>query len=405
MLRVGLTGGIGSGKSTVAARLVARGAVLIDSDRIAREVVAPGTPGLAEVAAAFGDGVLAADGSLDRPALASIVFGDADSLARLNGITHPLVRRRSDELMAAAPADAGVVQDIPLLVEGGMAPLFPLVVVVHADAEERVRRLVGSRGMPEADARARIANQADDAARRAAADVWLDNSGAPEDLEAAVDTLWADRLVPFEENMRLRRTVRVGAARLVEADPDWAAQGTRIAARVAAAAGERGRGVVHVGSTSVPGLPAKDVIDLQLGVASLDDADALDDALTAAGFPGRPDIDRDNPKPPGSGPWPKRYRGFADPGRPVHLHVRVVGSPGWRYALLFRDWLRADAAARAEYLAVKRDAADRYAGDSDAARYVEAKEPWFDAAAPRAEAWAASSGWTASLARVKAANP
>ncbi|OJY39616.1 dephospho-CoA kinase [Pseudonocardia sp. 73-21] len=399
MLRVGLTGGIGSGKSTVAARLVERGAVLVDSDRIAREVVAPGTPGLAEVAAAFGDGVLAADGSLDRPALASIVFGDADALARLNGITHPLVRRRSDELMAAAPDGAVVVQDIPLLVEGGMAPLFPLVVVVHADVEERVRRLVGSRGMPEADARARIANQADDAARRAAADVWLDNSGAPADLEAAVDALWADRLVPFEENVRLHRTVRAGAARLVEPDPGWAAAGARIAARVAAAAGERGHGVAHVGSTAVPGLPAKDVIDLQLGVTSLDDADALDDALTAVGFPRRPDIDRDSPKPPGSAPWLKRYHGYADPGRPVHLHVRVVGSPGWRYALLLRDWLRADAAARAEYLAVKRSAADRYAADADAARYAGAKELWFDAAAPRAEAWAASSGWTASLAR------
>lgn len=412
VLRVGLTGGIGSGKSTVAARLVERGAVLIDSDRIAREVVAPGTPGLAEVAAAFGDGVLAADGSLDRPALASIVFGDPESLARLNGIIHPLVRHRSAELVAAAPADAVVVQDVPLLVEGAMEPLFPLVVVVHADVEERVRRLVGSRGMPESDARARIANQADDAARRAAADVWLDNSGAPEDLDTAVDALWAERLVPFEENVRLRRTVRAGAARLVEADPGWAAEGIRIAARVAAAAGERGRGVAHVGSTSVPGLPAKDVIDLQLGVESMADADALADALADVGFPGRSDIDRDNPKPPGSAarsgasagtiapaPWPKRYHGYADPGRPVHLHIRVVGSPGWRYALLLRDWLRADGEAQAEYLAVKRGAAERFAGDADAARYAETKEPWFDAAAPRAEAWAASSGWTASLAR------
>lgn len=398
MLRVGLTGGIGSGKSTVAARLVARGAVLVDSDRIAREVVAPGTPGLAEVAAAFGDGVLSADGSLDRPALASVVFGDADALARLNGITHPLVRRRSDELMAAAPDEAVVVQDIPLLVEGGMAPLFPLVVVVHADVEERVRRLVGSRGMPEADARARVAHQADDAARRAAADVWLDNSGAPGDLDAAVDALWERRLVPFEENLRLRRRVPSGAARLVDARPEWAAEGIRLAARVAAAAGGRGRGVAHVGSTAVPGLPAKDVIDLQLGVGSLDDADAVRDALQDVGFPWRGDVDHDNPKPVGSPPWPERHHGFADPGRPVHLHVRVVGSPGWRYALLFRDWLRAEVAARAEYLAVKRAAADRYAGDPDACRYAEAKEPWFDAALPRADAWAASSGWIASLA-------
>lgn len=398
VLRVGLTGGIGSGKSTAAVRLVDRGASLIDSDRIAREVVAPGTPGLAEVAAAFGDGVLAPDGSLDRPALASIVFGDPEALRRLNAITHPLVRRCSDELMAAVPADGLVVQDVPLLVEGGMSPLFPLVVVVHTEVEERVRRLVGSRGMPEQDARARIANQADDDARRAAADVWLDNSGAPDDLAAAVDALWAQRLVPFEENLRLRRAVRAAAAaRLADPDPRWAADGTRLAARVAAAAGDRGRGVAHIGSTSVRALPARDVIDLQLGVASLADADAVRDALQDAGFPWRPDIDRDNPKPAGSTPWGKRFHGYADPGRPVHLHVREVGSPGWRYALLFRDWLRADDEARAEYLTLKRDAEQRYAGDRDTARYAEAKEPWFDAAEPRAETWAASSGWLPSF--------
>ncbi|MDN5934196.1 MAG: dephospho-CoA kinase, partial [Pseudonocardia sp.] len=192
MLKVGLTGGIGSGKSTVARRLVERGAVLVDSDALAREVVAAGTPGLAAIVEAFGPDVLGAGGELDRPALASVVFGDAGARARLNAIVHPLVRERSDELIVAAAADAVVVQDVPLLVENGMAPHLPLVIVVHADAEERVRRLVGQRGMPEADARARIAAQADDAARRAAADVWLDNGGAPADRVAAVDALWDD---------------------------------------------------------------------------------------------------------------------------------------------------------------------------------------------------------------------
>jgi dephospho-CoA kinase len=397
VLRVGLTGGIGSGKSTVARRLVQRGAVLIDSDAIAREVVAPGTEGLAEVVAEFGNGVLAEQGVLDRAALASVVFHDPDARERLNGIVHPRVRRRSDELMATAPADAVVVQDVPLLVEGGMAPLFPMVVVVHADAEERVRRLVELRGMSEPDARARIATQADDAARRAAADVWLDNDGAPAVVEAAVDALWAGRIVPFEENLRLRRTVGAGPPRLTGPDPVWAAEGARLCARVAAAAGDRGRNAAHIGSTAVPGLPAKDVIDLQLGVDSLADADAVRDALQDAGFPWRADIDRDNPKPPGSPPWPKRYHGSADPARVVHLHVREVGSPGWRYALLLRDWLRADAAARDEYLAGKRQAEARYGGDVDAVRYVEVKEPWFDAAEPRAEAWAETSAWSPSL--------
>ncbi len=252
--------------------------------------------------------------------------------------------------------------------------------------------------MPEADARARIAAQAGDEDRRAVADVWLDNSGAPHDLDGVLDTLWDERLVPFEENLRARRPAGGGAPRLVDPDPGWAAAGTRLAARVAAAAGERGRGVAHVGSTAVAGLPAKDVIDLQLGVDSMAAADALRDDLAAVGLPVRPEIDHDNPKPPGSPPWPERLHDAADPGRPVNLHIREAGSPGWRYALLFRDWLRADASARDEYLALKRDAAGRFGADPDVARYVQVKEPWFDAALPRADAWAASSGWTPSSA-------
>jgi dephospho-CoA kinase len=396
VLRVGLTGGIGSGKSTVARRLVDRGAVLVDSDALAREVVAPGTDGLAEIVTAFGDGVLDADGALDRPALASVVFGDRAARERLNAIVHPRVRHRSDELIGAAPADAVVVQDVPLLVEGRMAPLFPLVVVVHTEAEERVRRLVEQRGMSEADARARIAAQADDDARRAAADVWLDNSGAPADLEAAVDALWTDRIAPFEQNLRLRRAVQLGHPRLSGPDPAWAAQGERLRARVAAAAGERGRGVAHIGPTAVPRLPAEDVVDLQLGVDSPADADAVRDALQDAGFPWRADIDRDHARSAGPVPWPGRHHGTADPGRAVRLHVREVGSPGWRYALLLRDWLRADPAARDEYLAITRRAEARADAD-DAAHCAEGEERWFDAASARADAWAASSAWSPSL--------
>lgn len=391
MLKVGLTGGIGSGKSTVARRLVERGAVLVDSDALAREVVAAGTPGLAAIVEAFGPDVLGAGGELDRPALASVVFGDAGARARLNAIVHPLVRERSDELIVAAAADAVVVQDVPLLVENGMAPHLPLVIVVHADAEERVRRLVGQRGMPEADARARIAAQADDAARRAAADVWLDNGGAPADLVAAVDALWDDRLVPFEAHLRRRDAVPSVPA-LVDPDPGWPAAAARLAARVSAAAG--GREVAHIGSTAVPGLAAKDVIDLQLGVRSLADAEGFRDALADVGFPWRPDVDHDNPKPPGP-VWPKRFHGSADPGRRVHLHVRELGSPGWRFALMFRDWLRADQAVCAEYLGLKRRAAAAAGGDPEI--YVAGKESWFDGAAARAEVWAVSSGWAPSL--------
>jgi dephospho-CoA kinase len=385
---VGLTGGIGSGKSTVARRLVARGAVLVDSDVLAREVVAPGTEGLAEVVDAFGPDVLDPSGALDRPALAAVVFGDPAARALLNAIIHPRVRERSAELIAAAPADAVVVQDIPLLVESGMAPQFSLVVVVHADVEERVRRLA-LRGTPEADARSRIAAQASDADRRAAADVWLSNDGSQAELEAAVDALWERRLVPFEVNLRERRIAQ-GAPGLVAPDPEWAAAGERLRARVAAAAGSLGRGVAHVGPTAVPGLPAADVIDLQLGVGSLDDADAVRDALQDTGFPQHPSVGHDPVR-------PERLHGSADPGRPVALHVRVVDSPGWREALLLRDWLRADADARAEYVARTRTAAGAATGDTAADRAAELQEPWSRTASERAESWAATSAWVPSL--------
>jgi dephospho-CoA kinase len=195
VLRIGLTGGIGSGKSTVAALLAARGAVIVDADRIAREVVEPGTPGLAAVVDVFGPGVLTAEGSLDRPALAAVVFADPAARARLDEVVHPRVRARAAELVAAAPADAVVVQDVPLLVETGQAGSYDLVLVVEADLETRVRRLV-DRGLTEQDARARIASQATDAQRRAVADVVLLNDGAREELAAQVDRFWAERVVP-----------------------------------------------------------------------------------------------------------------------------------------------------------------------------------------------------------------
>ena len=195
VLRIGLTGGIGSGKSTVARLLAARGAAVVDADVLAREVVAPGTPGLAAVAEAFGDGVLTADGALDRPALAAVVFGDAAARARLDGIVHPLVRARAAELISALPDDAVVVQDIPLLVETGQAGSFDLVLVVEAEPDVRVARLV-ARGLTEEDARARIAAQVTDEQRRAVADVVLDNSGTPDHLAAQVDRFWAERVEP-----------------------------------------------------------------------------------------------------------------------------------------------------------------------------------------------------------------
>ncbi|MEV6618757.1 dephospho-CoA kinase [Streptomyces sp. NPDC051051] len=192
MLKVGLTGGIGAGKSEVSRLLVECGAVLIDADRIAREVVAPGTPGLAAVVETFGEGVLAADGGLDRPKLGSLVFADPDKLAALNAIVHPLVGARSRDLETAAPEDAVVVHDVPLLTENGLAPLYDVVVVVDADPATQLDRLVRLRGMTEDDARARMAAQATREQRRGIADIVIDNDVPLPDLERRVKDVWAD---------------------------------------------------------------------------------------------------------------------------------------------------------------------------------------------------------------------
>lgn len=192
MLRVGLTGGIGAGKSEVSRLLVRHGAVLIDADRIAREVVAPGTPGLAAVVDAFGADVLAPDGSLDRPKLGSIVFADPEKLAVLNSIVHPLVGARSRELESAATEDAVVIHDVPLLAENALGPLYDLVVVVDASPETQLDRLVRLRGMTEADARARMAAQATREKRLQIADVVIDNDVPLEELERRVREVWAD---------------------------------------------------------------------------------------------------------------------------------------------------------------------------------------------------------------------
>ena len=192
MLRVGLTGGIGSGKSTVSRRLAELGAVVIDSDVLAREVVAPGTPGYDAVVAAFGPAVVGPDGALDRAALARLVFADGGLRATLNGIVHPLVRERAAGIAARSPEDAIVVQDVPLLVEAGLAGSFDLVVVVDAPDDQRVDRLVEDRAMSPDQVRDRIAAQADRQERLDAADYVLDNSTTRAALLAQVDRLWAD---------------------------------------------------------------------------------------------------------------------------------------------------------------------------------------------------------------------
>jgi dephospho-CoA kinase len=402
MLRIGLTGGIGAGKSALSATFAQCGGIIVDGDVIAREVVQPGTDGLASLVEAFGDDILLPDGSLDRPALAAKAFRDDEARGVLNGIVHPLVAKRRSEIIAAVSEDAVVVEDIPLLVESGMAPLFPMVVVVHADAELRVRRLIEQRGMSEEDARARIAAQANDEQRRAVADVWLDNSSSQADLVQRAHDVWNNRILPFAHNLTRRQIVRA-PARLVPADPTWPDQARRIVARLKTACGHKALRIDHIGSTAVPEFDAKDVIDIQITVESLAVADELAEPLLSAGYPRIERITEDAVKPDARSTvgrydhsddpalWRKRIHASADPGRPTHVHIRVDGWPNQQFALLFVDWLAANREVRADYLAVK--CAAEKQGRGDTALYVAGKEPWFLDAYQRAWAWADSTGW------------
>lgn len=390
MLRVGLTGGIGSGKSLVSSRLGRCGAWLIDSDQIARQIVEPGTAGLNAVIEEFGREILAKDGTLDRPGLAARVFGDADARGRLNAIVHPLVADRSADLLSAAPADAIVVHDVPLLVETGMATRFPLVIVVHADAAIRLQRLVEQRDMAESDAAARIAAQTTDEHRRAIADVWLDNNGSKDGTLAAVDRLWEQRLVLFEANLRHRcPAARAVSPVLVAHDGSWPRQAQRVGERIAATAGRRALRIDHIGSTAVPGLEAQDVLDLQVVVEDLGVAEQLADDLIVTGLvrlAGRWwDHARDGTM------WDKAYATNADPARAVNCHIRPVGSPAWQEAMLFRDWLRAHPSGVRDYAQLKHRLAAQTWRNIEA--YADAEIPFISNTLDQAERWARRTGW------------
>jgi dephospho-CoA kinase len=384
MIRIGLTGGIGAGKSTVAATFSECGGIIVDGDVISREVVEPGTEGLAQLVEAFGDDILQPDGALNRPALAAKAFVDDEQRTKLNQIVHPLVGKRRQEIIDSVSEDAVVVEDIPLLVETGMAPMFPLVVVVTADEQTRVERLI-KRGMDEADARARIKAQAPEEQRRAIADVLLDNSGSQGELVEKARDLWYNRVLPLAHNIRTRQHVQYDY-KLVPYDPTWPEQAQRIIKRIQTACGPKALRVDHIGSTAVPGMDGKDVIDIQVTVQSLDVADELVDPLTNAGYPRVEGITTDTPHAGDPVVWSKRFHAAADPGRPVNIHVRVDGWPNQQSALLFPEWLKAVADTRDEYVAVK----SRAAASPD---YAQAKERWFSDAYHRAWEWAEATGW------------
>lgn len=390
MLRIGLSGGIGAGKSTVSSTFAAAGGIVVDGDVIAREVVEPGTEGLAALVEAFGEGILLPDGSLNRPALAAVAFSDEDKRKTLNGIVHPLVGKRRAELIDAAPVGSVVVEDIPLLVESQMAPLFPLVIMVHADEDVRVARLIEHRGFSEEDARARIAAQATIEQRQAVADVWLDNHGSADELAAKARELWEQRIVPFARNVQAGVPAAVAPA-VVSYDETWPEQARRIVARLGTTCGHRAVRIDHIGSTAVPDLDAKDVIDIQVTVTSLEVADELAGPLLTAGYPRVADITEDVAHSDDKALWQKRFHASADPGRPTNVHIRVDGWPGQQFALLFPAWIAANPDERVEYLALKHDA--MAAAPADSGEYADAKEPWLAGAYRRAWAWADETGW------------
>lgn len=341
MLRIGLTGGIGAGKSTVAGLLADRGAEIIDADAIAREVVAPGEPLLDVLAEAFGDDIIAADGGLDRAALAAVAFADPESTARLGALMHPVIRDRTAERFAASTAEV-VVHDVPLLVENHMEVGYHLSLLVDVPAELRLERLVATRGMDRTDAETRIARQADDAQRRAACDVIIANTGTVDATAADVDRLWTDRLAPFAANLAAGRPARreagAGAASRdtwATADPSTDAgshlggrrdgDGARLIAKLRHGTGEEFPIASADASPTGP-------IRLELTVPDSSVAEALSPRLSALGFP--PVADGSAATLPDGGSGSTAGVGAADtgaiarhanadPGLPVDLTVRI----------------------------------------------------------------------------------
>lgn len=373
MLKIGLTGGIGAGKSTVSEILADHGAVIIDADKIAREVVAPGEPLLAQLAQRFGGDVIAGDGGLDRAQLAAAAFVDEESTAALNALMHPAIRDRTTEHFARHSDAEVVVHDVPLLVENAMTPAYHLNLLVDVPPELRLERLMSARGMDRGDAESRIARQASDAERYAVCDVIIDNAGSVSQTQDRVADLVDERILPFAANLEAQRRAARGPVELVDpTGQDWPMQAQRIIAKLHHGIGTQFR-IDHIGSTAVPGLAAKDVIDLQLLVPDLDAARELSAPLAGLGYPGGDAVDN-----LGEGQLePKRFHANTDPGRAVNLHVRTEGSVGAVFAREFVELLICDDSERERYAQVKRTLADKHAGDGHTKGYAEAKEAYF----------------------------
>lgn len=378
MLRIGLTGGIGAGKSTIAEEFRERGIPVIDADEIAREIVEPGEPALESLLSEFGEQVLHPDGTLNRGGLAVAAFSDPQSTAKLNAIMHPAIVERTREHYERHAHASIVVHDVPLLVENSMTRQYHLAVLVDTPADIRLKRLVDSRGMDPADAQKRISAQAGDAERLAACDVVIDNSGTPESAQAAFAEVFEKRIQPFADNLAAGRTAERSGVQLVPAGEQHARAAQRLSSRMSHALAEAGLSdaeVEHIGSTSVPGLLAKDIIDLQVLTTTEAEWDAAAEALTAAGYP-QHHVDAFDDW-DDAGHVAKRFHRNADPGQPVNVHVRTRGSLSARFAAHFAQRLRTDAALRADYEGTKKRLAEQLIDDRSTSRYIEAKEPFF----------------------------
>lgn len=402
MLEIGLTGGIGSGKSTIAHELASLGAHVIDSDQLARDVVAPGTEGLAQVVASFGPEMLFEDGNLDRAKLGRRVFSKPEDLATLNGIIHPLVRQRSEEKVRALPPGAVVVHDVPLLVEKHMAKLYDLVMVVSASRATRQKRLLDSRALSLEDIERRMAAQATDEARREVADIWLNNDGDPTATTHVLRQVWHERLAPYAVNLANERPAsHSGLLNLLRSQQNgrnWHIKATQMANRIGYRLGIREGDICHIGATAVPGLDAEDVVELQLGVATRREAESVTASLASAGYPlvadaeggaACEDFERwwsTHAQTVGSGrDGFERVHASADPGQNALVYVRQISSARWAYPLLMRDWLRADPRARDDFSRVRA----RWAGASVSRETFAAQcAAYLDGVTPAALAWA-----------------
>lgn len=387
LLHIGLTGGIGAGKSTVAAIFAELGAQIIDADKLAHEVLEPGSSALAEIGEVFGSEFINSAGELERGALGAYVFNNPEQLKKLNAIVHPAVAKLTKDRVAELPADAVIVHDVPLIAENDLKANYHLVFVAQCPQQIRMDRLTQERGMSLENARSRIAAQANDEQRRKIADALIPTHGSIETTRAAVEKLWQERVLPMQRNMMQNtRSPHSPQVRLLPNPPEprsWQVQAQQLMDRIIVVLKDVGLQVGtdftvdHIGSTAIGGIWAKDVLDVQLQVINESAQERISQALIAGGFPGQPAFDyAKSGWPAGAGNRvPKMFHANADPAREVHIHIRAVDSLAASYALNFVKLHRQSLIQRDRYAQLK---AQLLRTTANRAEYADRKEAYFD---------------------------